>query len=40
MIKDFKAGVKIIYFPYTKGISSTKINAALDTLQPKHKDEK
>ena len=30
----FKAvGVKIIYFPYTKGISSTKINVTLDTLR-------
>ena len=26
-------GIKIIYFPYTKGISSTKINNALKSLQ-------
>lgn len=39
--KEFaKAGIKIIYFPYTKGISSTKINAALDNLQTPHKDGK
>lgn len=31
---DFKkAGIKIIYFPYTKGISSTKINAALLSIR-------
>lgn len=29
--KEFRhAGIKIIYFPYTKGISSTKINEALE----------
>lgn len=28
-----KEGIKIIYFPYTKGISSTKITAALNTLR-------
>lgn len=28
--KDFQeSGIRIIYFPYTKGISSTKINATL-----------
>lgn len=28
--KDFEeSGIQIIYFPYTKGISSTKINATL-----------
>lgn len=28
--RDFnEAGIKIVYFPYTKGISSTKINEAL-----------
>lgn len=28
--KEFhEAGIKIIYFPYTKGISSTKINSIL-----------
>lgn len=31
---QFKSvGVKIIYFPYTKGISSTKINKALDDIR-------
>ena len=39
--KEFaKAGIKIIYFPYTKGISSTKINAALESLQTTPKKEK
>lgn len=28
------AGIRIVYFPYTKGISSTKINEALAGLQP------
>lgn len=28
-------GIKIIYFPYTKGISSTKINHALSTVRDK-----
>lgn len=28
-----KEGIKIVYFPYTKGISSTKINAALDAVR-------
>ena len=28
-----KAGVKIVYFPYTKGISSTKITKALKQLR-------
>lgn len=34
-------GIKIIYFPYTKGISSTKISEALLSLQtdPKNKTE-
>lgn len=32
--KDFaEEGIKIIYFPYTKGISSTKIAAALDAVR-------
>ena len=32
--KDFaKEGIKIIYFTYTKGISSTKIQAALDAVR-------
>lgn len=26
-------GIKIIYFPYTKGISSTKINDALNSIR-------
>lgn len=34
--KEFnEAGIKIIYFPYTKGISSTIINNALDKLRDK-----
>lgn len=28
-----KEGIKIIYFPYTKGISSTKITAALKAVR-------
>jgi len=28
-----KFGIRIVYFPYTKGISSTKINNALEHLQ-------
>lgn len=32
--KEFNdAGIKIVYFPYTKGISSTKINEALTKLR-------
>lgn len=32
--EDFKKeGIKIVYFPYTKGVSSTKIYAVLDKLQ-------
>jgi len=32
--KEFnEAGVKIIYFPYTKGISSTKITEALKSIR-------
>ena len=32
--KQFAAeGIKIVYFPYTKGISSTKINEALNTVR-------
>jgi glycerol-3-phosphate cytidylyltransferase len=30
-----EAGIKIIYFPYTKGISSTKINKALVDIRDK-----
>lgn len=26
-------GIRIVYFPYTKGVSSTKINAALNSLR-------
>lgn len=34
--KQFKeAGIKIVYFPYTKGVSSTKINEALVKLRDK-----
>lgn len=28
-----KEGIKIIYFPYTQGVSSTKIREALDTVR-------
>ena len=28
-------GIQVVYFPYTKGISSTKINEALDRLRKK-----
>lgn len=28
-------GIKVVYFPYTKGISSTKINAALSEVRDK-----
>lgn len=32
--KEFaKEGIKIVYFPYTKGISSTKINEALNAVR-------
>ena len=32
--KEFeKEGIKIVYFPYTHGISSTKINDALTTIR-------
>ena len=32
--EDFaKEGIKIIYFPYTKGISSTKIGEALKAVR-------
>ena len=32
--EDFaREGIKIIYFPYTKGISSTKITAALNAVR-------
>ena len=34
--KKFKeVGVKIVYFPYTKGISSTLINSTLDNIRAK-----
>ena len=39
--KQFEeAGIKIIYFPYTKGVSSTIINAALENYQRPHNKEK
>jgi len=32
--KDFeKAGIKIVYFPYTKGISSSQIKKALESMR-------
>ena len=32
--KDFeKAGIKIVYFPYTKGISSSQIKKALESIR-------
>ena len=32
--KEFEAeGIKIIYFPYTQGVSSTQIRKALDTVR-------
>ena len=32
--KEFnEAGIRIVYFPYTKGVSSTKINAALNAVR-------
>ena len=32
--KEFEeAGIKIIYFPYTKGVSSTKINEAINAVR-------
>ena len=35
---DFKeVGVKIVYFPYTKGISSTKLNEILNKARSKKK---
>lgn len=38
--EDFKKeGIKIVYFPYTKGVSSTKINAALENLQMDNKGD-
>ncbi len=30
-----EAGIRIVYFPYTKGVSSTKINAALAEIRDK-----
>lgn len=35
--KFAEEGIKIIYFPYTKGISSTKINQALNDARNKEK---
>ena len=38
--KEFcEAGIKIVYFPYTKGISSTIINNALAKLRNRNSDE-
>lgn len=38
--KEFnEAGIKIIYFPYTKGISSTKINNILKETRQKNRGE-
>lgn len=34
-----EAGIRIIYFPYTRGISSTKINHALETVRDKEGDK-
>lgn len=28
-------GIQVVYFPYTKGVSSTKINQALDAIREK-----
>lgn len=33
-----KSGIEIVYFPYTKGISSTKIKAALDAVRGEWKE--
>ena len=34
--KEFaKEGIRIVYFPYTKGVSSTKINAELEKKESK-----
>lgn len=33
--KFTEEGIKIVYFPYTKGISSTKINQALNDVRDK-----
>lgn len=38
--KEFEeAGIQIIYFPYTKGVSSTKINNALHALRGHSSDD-
>ena len=38
--KDFaKAGIRIVYFPYTKGVSSTKISEALHHVRGWDKDK-
>ena len=34
-----EAGIKIIYFPYTKGISSTRINEALNSIRKDKLDD-
>ena len=39
--KEFnEAGIRIVYFPYTKGVSSTKINEALNAFQKPHEEKK
>ena len=35
-----EAGIKIVYFPYTKGVSSTQISKALKHLRTGETDEK
>lgn len=38
--KEFdEAGIRIIYFPYTKGVSSTKIRKALEVLRPNNLED-
>lgn len=32
-----EAGIKIVYFPYTKGVSSTQISKALNAVRVEHK---
>ena len=32
-----KEGIQIVYFPYTKGVSSTKINAALNQIREEYR---
>ena len=38
--KDFaKCGIKVVYFPYTRGISSTQIQKALDAVREDNLEE-